>query len=542
MRRPWPAPLLLSALLSGGCASTSYLAKVNDATITGADLQEEFTRRHGGHKKFLAGTKEVTEFLNVMIDWRLLVQESYRLDLENQPDIKKAVAEYSDRKAAEYLVKVEIEEKAKPTREEVKKIWEQETIKLRQARQVVLDSKAEADAAYLQFLFGADFDSLARQCSIAPSRIHGGKLPYVGWGAMDPAWEAAVFPLAPGETSPVFETPEGWQFVQLVAIDVVELPDQTKAFSRIEAILKKRMLEQRRHDVSEYLWTKYHARQTIEDLGPENLHALMTKTPEATIATWDGGSLKVNDFLRGLDWNDFAGLLPGRFQNEMEKQLRQTVNAPLAVLEARARGYEKVPEVADAIAHYQDELVEVALYSDYIVKGVTVSDEEVRQYYDAHRAEMIAPEKRRVAHIVVPTKEEAEAIQKEIQEGQKFETLVAKSTDTESAKKGGDLGWVTRQDAKGEFEAVFSMSEGEVSAPMQSKYGFHLVKVTEIVTGQPLDFDEAKEKIRKKLLEDKQREKRKVWVQRLRKESTIEINKAGIKAFVKANDANQGVS
>lgn len=538
MRRIFSVPLLLSALLAGGCASTSYLAKVNDATITGADVQEEFTRRHGGHKKFLAGTREVTEFLNIMIDWRLLVQESYRLDLESQPEIKKSVEDYSARKSAEYLVKVEIEEKAKPTPEEVKRIWEQETIKLRQARQIVLDTRAEAEEVYLQLLYGGDFDTLARECSIAPSRVHGGKLPYVGWGAMDPAWEAAVFPLSPGETTGVFETPEGWQIVQLVAVDVVELPDFGRATSRIEAILKKRMTEQRRHDFSEYLWTKYHARRTIEDLGPENLHAVMTKTPDATIATWDGGSLKASDFLRGLDWNDFAGLFPGRFQVEMEKQLRQTVNAPLSVLEARARGYEKVPEVAQAVKRYQDDMVEMVLYVDYIAKGVTVTDEEVRAYYDAHRTEMAAPEKRRVAHIVVPTREEAEAIQKAIAEGEKFETLVARSTDIESAKKGGDLGWVTRQDAKGEFEAVFSMTEGEVSAPMQSKYGFHLVKVTEVVSGQPLDFDEAKDKIRKKLLEDKQREKRKVWVQRLRQESTIEINKAGINAFVKANEAS----
>jgi parvulin-like peptidyl-prolyl isomerase len=538
MRAFRSAPFLLSALLAGGCASTSYLAKVNDATITGKDLQDEFVRRHGGHKKFLAGTKEVNDFLNVMIDWRLLVQESYRLDLESQPDIRKAVAEYSDRKAAEYLVKVEIDEKAKPTAEEVKKIWQQETIKLRQARQIVLDTKPEAESVQLQLFFGADFDLLARQCSIAASRIQGGKLPYVGWGAMEPAWEDAVFPLSPGETTPVFETREGFQIVQLSAVDVVELPDETKATSRIEAILKKRMLEQRRHDLSEYLWTKYHARQTIDDLGPESLHATLTNTPDAIIATWDGGSLKAADFLRGLDWNDFAGLLPGRFQDEMERQLRQTVNAPLAILEARARGYENVPEVAQAISHYQDDLVENALYADYIVKGVTVSDEDVRRYYDAHRAEMTAPEKRRVAHIVVATREEAEAIQKDIQEGQKFEALVERSTDTESAKKGGDLGWVTKQDAKGEFETVFAMAEGEISAPMQSKYGFHLVKVTGIVTGQPLDFDEAKEKIRKKLLEEKQREKRKIWVQRLRQQSTIEINEAGIRAFVKANDAS----
>ncbi len=370
---------------------------------------------------------------------------------------------------------------------------------------------------------------------MAPSRVHGGRLAPVGWGSRSAAWEDAVFPLAPEETTAPFETPEGWHIVELLSIDPVEKPDLAKATQKIQAVLAIRLTEERRREISEFLWKKYRARQTDISLQPDPLREAAKSTPNAPIVTWDGGQLTVKDFLTEVDWSSIPADFPGRFQAKMEEQLHQVVNGPLALLEARARGYEKAPAVVQAVRRYQDDLMERALYADYIFKGVTVSDEEVRAYYDSHKADYIAPEKRRVAHIVVTTREEAEAIEKEIEGGQRFEKLVSKSTDTESAKKLGDLGWVTRTDAAGELEAVFSLQEGKVSKPIESKYGFHIFVVRKIVTGEPFEFDEVKDKIRKRLLEQKEREKRKVWVQKLRDTAKIEINNAGIRAFVKEN-------
>ncbi len=530
-------PLLAATVLLAGCASTSYLAKVNDQAITGPELNQEFVRLHGGHAKFLGGESETRQFLDLVIDQDLLVQEAYRLELEDIPAIQGAVKEYEDRKASEYFVKVEIQQKSVPTPEQVREAWERETSELYQAREILLDTRSEADAVYLQLLFGVEFDLLARQCSIAPSRVHGGRLSPIGWGARSPAWEDAVFPLGPGETTAPFETPEGWQIVELLSVDVVEKADFGKASPKIQAILAKRMVEQRRREVSDSLWKKYHARQSDLALDPESLRQAVTKTPDAAIVTWDGGQLTVKEFLSAVDWSVMPADYPGRFQAQMETQLRQIVNAPLVLLEARAQGYEKAPDVAGAVRRYQEDLMERALYADYIFKGLTVTDQEVRDYYDSHKADYIGPEKRRVAHIVVPTREEAEEIEKAIAEGEQFEKLVSRSTDTESAKKLGNLGWVTRQDAVGELEAVFSLEEGQVSQPIASKYGYHVFLVRKIVTGEPLEFEEAKDRIRKKLIEQKERDKRKLWVQKLRETSKIEINNAGIRAFVKANAA-----
>jgi parvulin-like peptidyl-prolyl isomerase len=530
--------ILAASLLGAGCASTSYLAKVNDQKITGQELKDEFTRRHGGHTKFLMGGSETRQFLDVVIDQDLMTQEAYRLELEKTPDIKLLVDEYEDKKVTEYYVKVEIQDKAKPTPEQIKASWETETGRLYQARQIVLDTREEAEAVYLQLLYGADFDYLARICSIAPSRIQGGRLAPTGWGAKSPEFEAAVFPLNAGETAPPFETPDGWQVAELTSVDPVERPDFDKASQRIETILQNRMLEKRRSAVSDYLWGKYHARIADVELTPTGLRDALKANPDSPIATWDGGELSVKDFLSAVDWTAFQSDLPGRFRYEIEKQLRQTINAPLVLNDAKARGLEKTPEVADAVRRYQEDLMERALYADYVFKGLSVTDAEAKAYYEAHKTDFMAPEKRRVSHIVVATKPEAEAIAAEIAGGATFASFVSRSTDADSAKKAGDLGWVNRPEAVGELAAVFALEEGHLSQPIESKYGYHLFVVTKVVKEQPSDFADVKDKVEKRVLEQKEREKRKLWLQRLRDESKIEINNAGIRAFVKANTAS----
>ena len=531
----------LAALVAGvsACASPTYLARVNEQPVTGKDVKDEFTAAHSGHASFLASEVEVRKFLDLVVDDKLLVQEAYRLELDKQPDIRAAVDEYAGKLGSEYFVKKEIDEKGKATPEEIKAAWEANTSRVYRARQIVVDTRSEAESVYLELLRGADFEAEARACSISGSRIYGGNLPYLGWGALDPKWEEAVFPMQPGELSAPFETPDGWEIVQLVEIQGGERPELSKVMLRIDGILKRRKLAALKQATTEMLWTKYHVKKTDVDLGPEGLHEALSKTPDAKIASWDGGSLTFKDFSKEVDWNEVAGLLPGRFRSRMEVELRRQVNEPLARLEAKERHYEKVPEVADPVRRYQEGLMQRALYADFVLKKVTVTDADMKAWYDAHAKQLVEPEKRRVSQIVLASKDDAVAVRKEISDGGKpFEMMVTtKSTDTGSKSKMGDLGWVKKTDAKGEFESVFQLAEGEVSQPLESKFGWHLMKVNKIQPEKPLDYEEAKEQIRKAVLEQKQREARAVWVKKLRDDASIKISNSGIRAFVKENAA-----
>src|SRR5271169_753017 len=260
-----PSLLLLSSLPLW--ATTSYLAKVNGQNVTGTDLVEEFARRHGGHQKFLAGEEEVRRFLDIVVDGTLLVQEAYRLELQEQPQIKRAAAEERDRAAVEGLLKLEIEDKAEPTLQEEREAWEKNTNELIEVRQIVVDSPEKAEDVRRRILAKEDFETMARELSIAPSRMLGGRLPMIGWGTMEPEWERVVFALAPDEISPVIETREGFEVIQFGARTKFERPSFDKARGKIEGILRKRKLEERKRSFSEFLWSRYHARTTELDRG-----------------------------------------------------------------------------------------------------------------------------------------------------------------------------------------------------------------------------------------------------------------------------------
>ncbi len=109
---------------------------------------------------------------------------------------------------------------------------------------------------------------------------------------------------------------------------------------------------------------------------------------------------------------------------------------------------------------------------------VKVTDKEVKEYYDSLNGKIKA------SHILVADEKTAKEIEDKLKSGDKFEDLAKQySTDPGSAQNGGDLGWFAKGSMVKEFEdTAFKLKEGEVSAPVKSDYGYHIIKVTKTVT------------------------------------------------------------
>ncbi|MCX8033183.1 MAG: peptidylprolyl isomerase [Thermoleophilia bacterium] len=171
----------------------------------------------------------------------------------------------------------------------------------------------------------------------------------------------------------------------------------------------------------------------------------------------------------------------------------------------------------------------------YVTKEITVTEEEVRAYYDAHKADYVEQESRKVRHILISpyrmltdgtraraasqveweaARTEAEKVRREIQNGLDFVTAAERYSDDETTKdSGGDLGAVVRGSLVPEFEqAVFSLKKGEISEPVRTQYGYHLIQVTDIVPQSELPFEQVREGIRSTLLAKKQEETWQTWL------------------------------
>ncbi len=513
-------------------AAEPPLARVDGQPLTAEDLERDFGRRHSGHTAFLAGEEEIRRALDGLIDRTLLLHEAERLELETRPEVADAGEDLARRLAIQHLLTTEISDPAQPGEEEIRAAWEEHADELYRVRQIVVPGRAEADEIAARLAAEESFETLARELSMAPSSRNGGQLPPVRWGSLGPDWDAAVVKLGTGEVSEPFWNGEGWELVQMVERLPVERPEYAKAHEIVKGALVQANLARRQRQLSERLFAKYGVEIVERPIDPAAWSAAAASEPGALVASWKGGRLTLGELAEGTDLAAL-GALPGeRPARELERQVRTAINERLAALEAEARGYAEEPEVRAAVARYRDEAMEAILHGEFIFRGITVEEDEVRAWYDAHGDELTTPERRRVAQILVTSEAEAEAARRRLENGEPFEELARElSLDRESAGRGGELGWVAEREHPPGFEPVLALAAGEVSAPLESELGWHLIRVGAIDPPRRRSFDEAAEEVRTKLLRDKRKAARERWLEQLRAAAEIEIDDAAVRAF-----------
>lgn len=156
----------------------------------------------------------------------------------------------------------------------------------------------------------------------------------------------------------------------------------------------------------------------------------------------------------------------------------------------------------------------VTLSMEALMAEVTVDPAQVRKYYDEHRGEFEAKQERQASHILIAVdaggsdaekqkaREKAEDLARQLKQSPARFAELAKqhSQDPGSAANGGDLGFFGRGTMPKPFEqAVFAMKPGEVSGPVETEYGFHVIRLASVKGGETRSFEEARGQIETEL-------------------------------------------
>jgi parvulin-like peptidyl-prolyl isomerase len=163
-----------------------------------------------------------------------------------------------------------------------------------------------------------------------------------------------------------------------------------------------------------------------------------------------------------------------------------------------------------------------------VTKDVKVSDAEVQAYYEKNEEQFSTPESREVRHILVKTKALAEQLAAELRAGADFAALAKKhSTDTGSKESGGKL-TITRGQTVAPFDKqAFALAKNEVSAPVKTEFGFHLIEpLSEVKKASKAPLKEVRDSIRQQLLQTKKNEAMTEWVDELKKEYDDKVSYA----------------
>ncbi len=154
------------------------------------------------------------------------------------------------------------------------------------------------------------------------------------------------------------------------------------------------------------------------------------------------------------------------------------------------------------------------------VSQINFTEAELKDYYEKNKANYREPEGVKVRHILIYVPKDADKktqekalnrakqIRAQLLKGAKFEELAKiHSDDTASREKGGDLGVLRAGETVPEFEkSVFKLKPGEISEPIHSPYGYHIVRVEKKIPPKELTFDEVKARVKEDLMKEKERE------------------------------------
>lgn len=194
------------------------------------------------------------------------------------------------------------------------------------------------------------------------------------------------------------------------------------------------------------------------------------------------------------------------FNSEQGKKqiLDELINQELFYSEAIEKSYDKEEEFIKEL-----EINKANILKNYalrkILNSISVTEEEVVNYFNSNPESFKTPESVQASHILVKTEEEANKILDEIKNGSAFEEAAGKYSSCPSKAKGGDLGFFNKGQMVPEFEnAAFSMEKGEVSEPVKTQFGYHIIKLVDKKEATTSTFEEVKDQIRQFLLGKKQ--------------------------------------
>lgn len=268
--------------------------------------------------------------------------------------------------------------------------------------------------------------------------------------------------------------------------------------------------------------------------------AAASEDPAKVLAIVNGKEVTVGEV------DQAAGDLDPQFSRLPVEQRRLAALAALIDIKAFSTEAEKEKlDQTDEFKSRMDFLRERALHNEYFKDAVVdkISDEDVRARYDKEIAAIPPQVEVRARHILVKTKEEAEAIIKKLEGGSKFEELAKENSTDGTAANGGDLGYFTEGQMVPEFEkAAFALKPGEYTKePVETQFGFHVIQQEDRRTKQPPAFDQVADQIRSIVMRERYVE----LVKKLRDGLKIEykdsvIEKAMKDAAALQDDLEQG--
>ena len=512
-----------------GCATvpreTDAIASVDGEAITVEDLIYSLNVSHRVEDLSSAGELDISEFIQRLVDELLVVQEARRMGMEDYPETRKKVDAYVLRESVVRLYNDEILKKVTVSEAELRERFRRDHERFTLSM-IAVASQEEAAGILERLTAGEDFGKLAREHSANFSKE--GEEKRLKRKEMSPALEKALIDLTAGEISGVISTGDkSFYIVKLIERQEAAEEEFEHVSNDIKNQLSK-IKENKRGD--EYL-AELRAKADIEidrevldslELGKEESRQNSLKDERVLV--------KVND--TALTAGDFAaGIVPSQI-NSRERALNSWIDIQVVNDEALRRQYELRSDLKDDLWRYKRQLLKKLFANKVIIPGINISREEVENYYVEHKEDFTKPGRYKIQQITLKTMQDALDALDSLNGGASFSWLAKRSSKDEFSSKGGAAGWQTKKDMPASAaKMIDTIKSGEISPVIEVNDNFRIIMLQEKSEPEFEELGVVMKSIQQRIFRKKYDEIYKGYVDRLKKDSRIEIYEEAVESY-----------
>ena len=561
------AVLLLGLLLALSCSKNRDelpVAKIGDRTITLSIFEKTY---FAVDPKFLpddTGIEGHKEFLNTMINKDVMAIKADELGYDKDPFVVQGMEAFKKVSLPSAYLKIRVGDKIKVTEADLKKAYEKYQTNI-QMKEILTDTKAQADEAYELLKQGADFESVVKQYSKDPDAASGGTVFNALWGTFEPEFQDVLFSAPVGGFTPPLPTRYGWIIAKVLESNQPKRrpyeeakPDLEKLVQRLEEIRQTNRVTDEVRARHKFQWYEDNIGVAYDAIPPDRpltsppdraseMYPLLQFDPrdlDKPLVSYDNKSITIRDFSDLYDKSSFFTRPRKEYRHgDVKKFLMDIVMNELVVIELKESKIEEDPQVVAAMDKKREQFMVDKLYQDLVDRQTEVLPEEAVEFYNNNREMFRRPEERRFAMILTGSLETAKEAYDKVKTGVPFDSVSARFSIPDITRE-ERLG--SRAVANGQNEELdrvgFAMEKvGEVSQPFETTRGWTILKLVERRPERVVELEDAMDDIRGAVKTLKNEQRLNSLLEKWRSEIKIEIYEDNLKKANVENRPKKGV-
>jgi len=543
------APLVLVSSCSKDKSELS-VAKIGDRSISVRTFENTYFRMD---PKYLPETTDLDgrlELLDTMIDKDVMAIKADALGYDKDEYVVRGMEAFEKVGLQAGYLKVKVSDKVVVTDKDLKE-WYNNFGVIYHIKQVLVDTREEADYVRQLLVDGQDFESVCREYSKGPDAEQGGQILNAQFGTFPPNFQDALFSTEVGDVPEPILSKYGYFIIKVVGEKRPQQQPYESVRDNIEKLVRNHKTVQASMKMSQDIRDKngfeiyeQNVQIILELLPPDRLltdppnrdteiYPLLRVQPQdldKPLVTWNAGSITIRDFSDLYDRSSFFRR-PRREarMGGITQFLTELVMNDLIVLEIEQSGIENEPEVALLLQKKREQLMVDKLYQDLVDRQTTISQNEINDYYRDNMELFHRDQECRFAYVLTGDKESALKAHEMLKNGRNFDAVVTRFHIEELT--GGTMSseiFVQKGTNPDLDEYAFDLQVGGYSQPFDTDRGWLIVKVVEKRPERILPVTEATHDITRYLKSIKNEDRLNELLAKWREEIPIEINESNL--------------